>query len=83
MSDTLRVRLARVGRAYAPHEHRPLDGYLVAMGAFGALAASLAGAVKISGKPVPERPAAADIALIAVATHKLSRLLAKDAVPRG
>jgi hypothetical protein len=29
---------------------------------------------------LPERPAAADIALIAVATHKLSRLLAKDAV---
>jgi hypothetical protein len=80
MSSTLRVRLARVGRAYAPHDHRPLDGYLVAMGAFGALAAGLAGAVKVTGRPLPERPAAGDIALIAVATHKLSRLLAKDAV---
>lgn len=80
MSETLRVRLARVARAYAPHDHRPLDGYLVAMGAFGALAAGLAGAVKVTGKPLPERPATADIALIAVATHKLSRLLAKDAV---
>lgn len=80
MSDTLRARLARVGRAYAPHDHRPLDGYLVAMGAFGTLAAGLAGAVKVSGRPLPERPAAADVALIAVATHKLSRLLAKDAV---
>ena len=36
-------RLARVGAAYAPHDHRPLDGYLVAMGAFGALAASAGG----------------------------------------
>ena len=80
MSDTLRARLARVGRSYAPHDHRPLDGYLAAMGAFGALAAGLAAAVKLSGKPVPERPSAADVALIAVATHKLSRLLAKDAV---
>jgi len=80
LSDTLRARLARVGRSYAPHDHRPLDGYLAAMGAFGALAAGLAAAVKLSGKPVPERPSAADVALIAVATHKLSRLLAKDAV---
>jgi hypothetical protein len=72
--------MARVSRAYAPHEHRPLGGYLVAMGSFGALAASLAGAVRISGRPVPDRPAVADVALLSIATHKLSRLLAKDSV---
>jgi hypothetical protein len=76
----LRDRVARVGRGYAPHDHRPLDGYLVAMGAFGALAGSLAAAAKITGRPVPERPAAGDVVLISLATHKLSRLLAKDAV---
>ena len=80
MNSTLRTRLARVGRAYAPHDHRPLDGYLVAMGAFGALSASLAGAAKVTGRPVPDRPAAGDVVLISIATHKLSRLLAKDAV---
>ncbi|MFI5891204.1 DUF1360 domain-containing protein [Actinoplanes sp. NPDC051513] len=80
MTDTLRDRMAHVADAYAPHEHRPLDGYLVAMGAFGALAASLAGAAKLTGRSAPQRPGIADVALISIATHKLSRLLAKDAV---
>src|SRR4051812_30611335 len=77
---TLRARMAGVSRGYAPHEHRPLGGYLVAMGAFGTLTASLAAAVKVFGRPVPARPAFADVVLLSIATHKLSRLLAKDAV---
>jgi hypothetical protein len=79
-SATIKERLAHVRRAYAPHEHRPLDGYLVAMAAFGGLAAALAGAAKVTGRPAPDRPAPADVLLISIATHKLSRLLAKDAV---
>ncbi|GIE87926.1 DUF1360 domain-containing protein [Actinoplanes regularis] len=77
---SLQTRAAEVARAYAPHEHRPLRGYLVAMGAFGALTAGLAAAVRLGGRQVPERPAAADLLLLSVATHKLSRLLAKDSV---
>jgi Protein of unknown function (DUF1360) len=80
LTDTLRARLTRVGRAYAPHDHRPLDGYLVAMGAFGVLAGSLAAAARVTGKSAPARPATADVVLISIATHKLSRLIAKDAV---
>ena len=72
--------MAPVGQSYAPREHRPLAGYAVAMSAFGALAASLATAAKVTGRPVPERPAAADVVLLSLATHKLSRLIAKDAV---
>ncbi|MBB2948057.1 hypothetical protein FB565_007828 [Actinoplanes lutulentus] len=71
---------ARLARAYSPHEHRPLDGYVVTMGAFGVLSASLVAAAKLTGAPVPERPALADVALISIATHKLSRLIAKDSV---
>jgi hypothetical protein len=78
--QALRTRADQVGRAYAPHEHRPLDGYVVAMGAFGALATSLGVAAKLLGRPVMERPAAGDVVLVSIATHKLSRLLAKDAV---
>lgn len=74
------LSLSRVAREYAPHEHRPLDGYVVAMGAFGAMAGTLAVAARLSGRPVPERPALADVALLSIATHKLSRLVAKDAV---
>ncbi|WP_433793727.1 DUF1360 domain-containing protein [Actinoplanes sp. CA-252034] len=72
--------LSRLARAYAPHEHRPLDGYVVAMGAFGAMAGALAAATRLSGRPVPDRPAMADVVLLSIATHKLSRLVAKDAV---
>ncbi|GAA4598655.1 hypothetical protein BJY16_002793 [Actinoplanes octamycinicus] len=77
---SLQARAAETARAYAPHEHRPLAGYLVAMGAYGALAAGLAAAAKLTGRTPPERPALGDVVLISIATHKLSRLLAKDAV---
>jgi hypothetical protein len=77
---SVRARFAGLRRAYAPHEHRPLDGYAVTMGAFGVLAGSLAAAAKLTGSPVPERPATSDVVLISIATHKLSRLLAKDSV---
>jgi hypothetical protein len=70
----------RLAQQYSPHEHRPLVGYLVAMGAFGTLAAGLAAAAKLTGRRPPDRPSPADVLLISVATHKLSRLLAKDAV---
>jgi hypothetical protein len=76
----LRQRLTGLRRSYAPHEHRPLDGYVVAMGAFGVIAATLAAAARNTGRTVPDRPATADIVLISIATHKLSRLLAKDSV---
>ncbi|GID26956.1 DUF1360 domain-containing protein [Paractinoplanes brasiliensis] len=78
--QSLRARMSRVGQSYAPHEHRPLGGYAVAMGAFGTLAASLAVAAKVTGKAVPTRPSTADVVLLSLATHKLSRLLAKDSV---
>src|SRR5829696_3198303 len=65
---------------YAPHEHRPLGAYAGLTAAFAAaFAGSLAG-LRASGRELPERPSAADIALAGVATHKLTRLLAKDRV---
>jgi hypothetical protein len=80
MISSVRGRLTRLRQDYAPHEHRPLDGYVATMGAFGVLATSLAAAARLTGQPVPERPATADIVLISIATHKLSRLIAKDAI---
>ena len=80
MISSVRGRLNRLRRDYAPHEHRPLDGYVATMGAFGVLAGSLAVTARMAGKAVPERPATADVVLISIATHKLSRLIAKDAI---
>jgi hypothetical protein len=64
------------GEAYAEDaEHRPLGGYAVLS---GTLAAAFAGA--LAGAELPERLSGRDIVLAGVATHKLSRLLAKDKV---
>jgi len=76
----VRARLGRLRRAYAPHEHRPLGGYTLSMSAYGAMVAALAAAIRSSGRPLPERPDAADVLLVSVATHKLSRMLAKESV---
>ena len=77
---SLREQAARIGRAYAPGKRRPLSGYLRSMLAYTAMSAGLAGAVRVRGRPLPERYSAGDVLLLAVATHKLSRLLTKEAV---
>jgi hypothetical protein len=75
-----RQSLQRLAQRYAPHEHRPLAGYLRAMGVYGMVTAGLAGMVRATGRPLPERPSGGDVVLLSIATHKLSRLLAKDAI---
>jgi len=67
-----------VVQAYAPpDEDKPLGGYALLMVAFNALCA--AGLVA-SRDRLPERIETRDLTLLAVATHKLSRLIAKDKV---
>lgn len=69
-------------QGYAEHasDERPLAGYAVVMTTYAGVAAALAGLAQLTGKRLPDRPAAADVALLAVSTHKISRLLTKDAV---
>jgi hypothetical protein len=65
---------------YAPHEHRPLAAYAGLTAAFGVtLAGALAG-LRAGGRELPESLSAGDLALAGIATHKVSRLLAKDKV---
>mgnify|MGYP001249734300 CR=1 FL=1 len=73
-------RLAQLREAYAPHEHRPLGGYLGSMSVFLTVTGAVVGYVRATNRPVPERPAAQDVLLLAIATHKLSRMLSKTAV---
>ena len=65
---------------HSPQRERPLGGYAVLMATFGAASAGFAAWLRASGRELPERPSAGDLALITVATHKASRLLAKDRV---
>jgi hypothetical protein len=58
---------------------RPLGGYAALVGAFaGGFGAALAAAAR-SGR-LPDRIPAADLALLALATHRVSRTLARDTV---
>lgn len=50
------------------------------MAAYGAAVTAAGLLVRRSGRRLPERFAASDLALMAVATHKLSRLIAKDPI---
>lgn len=75
------TRLARTQRSrYAGDADRPLGGYLLTMTTYTAVVAALAASVKMAGRDVPDDLPARDIVLSALATHKLSRLLAKDPV---
>lgn len=66
--------------AYAGDEDRPLDGYLAAMAAYGGFASALVAAAAMSGREIPERFSAMDIALVGIATHKLARIISKESV---
>jgi hypothetical protein len=65
---------------HAPDRDRPLKGYAVLMGAFTSLSAAFAAWFRASGRELPDRVDARDLALVTVATHKASRLVAKDRV---
>jgi len=60
------------------HHHQPLGAYAVLIGAFHALFGGFLFATKKADRPLPERIALGDLLLLGVATHKLSRTLARD-----
>ena len=74
-------RWARIqGREYSADEPRPLAGDLGAMGVYMGLVTAGAAAVRASGRELPERIPPGDVALLAVATFRLARRIAKDPV---
>lgn len=65
---------------HSPHQERPLGSYALLMGSFGVLSGGFAAWLRRSGRELPERVEGSDLALIAVATFKASRILARDRV---
>jgi hypothetical protein len=65
---------------HAPDRERPLGGYAAMMGAFTTASAGFAVVLQRSGRAVPERMRLEDLALVAVASQKAARLIAKDRV---
>ena len=65
---------------YKKGEDVPLFSYGVLAGTFNLLFALFLLAARVSGKSVPERMDAKDIALLGMATHKLSLVGSQDAI---
>ncbi len=61
-------------------EDRPLAGYSVLTTTFLASFAGALAAAHRAGRRLPERVSVQDVVLMGVATHKLSRLIARDKV---
>ena len=67
-------------RRYAGDADRPLGGYLGTMATYTTVIGGLAAGARMTGREIPSDVPVKDLALSALATHKLSRLLAKDPV---
>jgi hypothetical protein len=78
--DEVRERASAEAQEYSHGEERPLAGYLRVMGTYGAGVVGLGAAAFLSGRPLPERPGVGDLALVALATAKVSRLFTRDVV---
>ena len=66
--------------SYAHGHDRPLGSFLIIMGAYGAVTTGMAAFVAANRRRLPDKLCWSDLALLAVATHKASRQLAKDPV---
>jgi hypothetical protein len=80
VAGRMRSWAVRQADEYRNGENRPLSGYasLMSVYAGGVGAAGLAG--KLLGKRLPEYVGVLDLVTLSVATHRLSRTLAKDPV---
>src|SRR5829696_10586987 len=79
MSDT-RVQDLPPFAGHSPEQERPLGWYMALISLFASLAAGFATWFRRSGRELPERMETRDLALVALATHKSSRVLGKARV---
>lgn len=78
-TSTITETISKATQAYS-EEPRPLRAYLGLVGIFNLLFAAFLLLAKRGNRPVPERVGLVDIVTLGIATHKASRLLAKDSV---
>src|SRR5581483_5008776 len=76
---SVRARAEAEERAYAAGSERPLGSYAVLLGVYAAATGSAVFAIRRARRPLPA-PNVGDLALGALATYRLSRLITKDSV---
>jgi uncharacterized protein DUF1360 len=74
------AKLSALASHYAPGQERPLGSYAILTGVYGAGFAGSLIALRARDYELPERLRPRDVLLVGIATHKLSRLIAKDKV---
>jgi len=80
MTTTERLQDLPAFEGHSPGQERALGGYAVLMSTFATVVAAFAAWLRSSGRDVPSRIETRDLALISLATHKTTRLIAKDRV---
>ncbi|GAA1265221.1 DUF1360 domain-containing protein [Sphaerisporangium rubeum] len=80
MTNNLTDAMRREERAYKNGTERPLGSYVRVLGVYGGAVAGLVALGKVTGKQIPEKIRLMDLALMGMATHRLSRTLSKDPV---
>jgi hypothetical protein len=78
--DRIKRSYRRQADAYRAGTDRPVEAYLGTMGVYGASVALTALAGALSGRRLPTRIEPYDVALLGIATHKLSRTITKETV---
>ena len=78
----MKEQAAKIARAYTEDadDDRPLGGYLQALATYGTAVAAASGLVRLTGRKLPQRVETRDLVLLALATQKTARTIAKDAV---
>jgi hypothetical protein len=71
---------SEIKRRYAHGEDRPMGSHLILVVAYNALIGGFLATRIRSGKGFPEKIGMGDLLLTGVATHKISRVIAKDRV---
>jgi Protein of unknown function (DUF1360) len=79
-ADGLRAWARRQAAEYSNGDPRPLRGYLALMSVYSTATLGAAGLARLLGRSAPRRLAPWDVAQLAIATHYVSRLVAKDPV---
>src|SRR5262249_46891890 len=80
IKDRVVAAASAQGERYSGGDDRPLRGYAITMTVYASLVGTFAGIARITGRDVPDGFPVTDVIMCAAATHKLSRLLAKDPV---